>query len=135
MKRLSVIICTALILFGFSSCFTGPENYYVKYEAQISSVHYGSDAKYVVSTESGSKTITTRSKTWTETFGPVKKSFTASVSGEAHYDGTMTLNIYVCRGEEPFVLKASKTGDVSTWGTMEGVEKPMTASVSYTIDF
>ena len=129
-RRLFIIICTTIILFGFTGCFTETANYYVKYEAQISSVHYGADAKYVVSTESGSTTITTRSKTWTETFGPVKKGFTASISGEAEYDGTMTLNIYVCRGEEPFVLKASQTGEVSYWGTMEGDTKPMTASTS-----
>ncbi|MBO4924365.1 MAG: hypothetical protein J5382_09625 [Bacteroidales bacterium] len=136
MNRLFFLFCAVISLFGLSSCHTDPDAiYYVRYEATINSVHSGATAKYIVATENGSTEITSKKKTLNETFGPVKKGFTASISGEAEYDGTMTLSIYVCRGEEPFALKATKTGEVSTWGTMEGIEKPMTASVSYTIDF
>lgn len=136
MKRLAFFLTAAIIVFCLSSCHTDPDAiYYIRYEATINSVHSGATAKYVVATENGSTEITSKKKTLNETFGPVKKGFTASISGEAEYDGTMTLSIYVCRGEEPFALKASKTGEVSYWGTMEGATKPMTASISYTIDF
>ena len=132
MKRLSFIICTTIILLGLTACYKEPDkepdNYYVKYEAQIASIHTGGTAKYVVSTENGSTSITSRSKTWTETFGPVKKGFTASISGETSgYGGTLTLNIYVCRGEEPFVIKAQQV--------FNSADFSVSGAISYTIDF
>ena len=116
MKRLSLLFCAAII-FLCSSCFTDHDNYYVKYEAIITPT-FGLpsrivEATYNVSTEKGNTEITTDSFSWSETFGPVNKGFTASLSAKARViyisDAPMTLNIYVCRGEEPFVIKAQKT--------------------------
>ena len=136
MKRFAFLLITSAFLLGLSSCHNDLDAvYYVRYEASIKSGHPGVEGTFVVATENGTTTLTSKKNSLSETFGPVKRGFTASISGEAKVDGTMTLNIYVCRGEEPFALKASKTSEVSTWGTMEGVEKPMTATVSYTIDF
>lgn len=134
MKRLLIILCSSIILImGFSSCFTDNTNYYVKYEAKITSIYYGAEANYTVSTENGAKTITTDSKSFSETFGPVKKGFTASITGQSEYPQTnssMVVSIYVCKGEEPFSLKAqdeSKENSISDSG--------ISASASYTIDF
>ena len=133
MKRLLIILCSSIIILGFSSCFTDNTNYSVKYEAKITSIYYGAEANYTVSTENGTKTITTDSKSFSETFGPVKKGFTASISGQSEYPQTnssMVVSIYVCKGEEPFSLKAqdeSKENSISDSG--------ISASASYTIDF
>ena len=136
MKHISSFFLSAIIFICFTSCFTDSTNYYIKYEAKITDGGYtGANVNYIVSTEKGPTTIATHSMTWTETFGPVKKGFEASIYGEAECAGKMTLNIYVCRGEEPFVLKASQTGEMSYYGWYEGEQEPMNASVSYTIDF
>lgn len=133
MKRLLIILCSSIIIWGFSSCFTDNTNYYVKYEANITGIYYGAEANYTVSTENGAKTITTDSKSFSETFGPVKKGFTASITGQSEYPQTnssMVVSIYVCKGEEPFSLKAqdeSKENSISDSG--------ISASASYTIDF
>ena len=65
-----------------SSCITEEANYYVKYEATITSIYYGAEVNYVVTTENGTQTITTDSKILSEVFGPVQKGFTASIFGK-----------------------------------------------------
>lgn len=100
--------------------------YYVRYDATISTSKQ-STFKYSVSTDSGSKTFETEAHTFSETFGPVKKGFIASIFVDASNlsyaaNCSCVVKIYVCRGKEPFALKATASGD-------------KTATTSYTIDF
>lgn len=122
-----------LMLFLFSimlySCDDNKEEpanaeYYVKYEATITSSKVSNSIKYTVNTESGIKTFTS-GKSFSQTFGPVKKGFTASISVDAtslySVDNT-NVKIYVSRRNEPFALKANNSGD-------------KTVSTTYTIDY
>lgn len=135
MKKIINLLSACLVLFAFSACSndepspsntqpeteTGTEtkaNYYVKYTA----LAYGGlgyeNARIesvTVETETGTKTIETNVKSWEETYGPVSKGFKARVQATGT---SKPVRIYVCRGEEPFVIKA------------EG-----SSSASYTIDF
>lgn len=94
-------------------------SYYVKYEARGSVKNY--IESIIVTTDKGSETITHR-MSWSQTYGPVPKGFRASITA---IGGWPTVNIYVCRGEEPFVLKKTSSSGSSTSST----------SASYTIDY
>lgn len=96
--------------------------YYVKYEASIVSYRNGT-VKYTVNTETGEK-IFSSGKSFSQTFGPVEKGFHASIKVDAKnvVGASSNIRIYVCRGNEPFALKANKSGE-------------STVSASYTIDF
>ncbi|MDE5573592.1 MAG: hypothetical protein K2I94_07585 [Muribaculaceae bacterium] len=105
--------------------------YYIKYEGKVTTngtyggtngVYYGK-VNYIVNTESGTENFESTS-TFSQTFGPVKKGFTANITIDAVRSVTTYCNakIYVSRNNEPFALKANK---------ME--EK--TVTVSYTIDY
>lgn len=131
MKRIITLLSISLILLSFSACtsdepyvpdchteeetITEPEaNYYIKYLAQ-GNRNAGWIKSITVNTESGEKTITKQMSSWNETYGPVPKGFQASIKVSGYCEKTY---IYVCRGEEPFVIK------------VEGK-----SSASYTIDF
>ena len=60
----------------------------------------------------------------TQTYGPVSKGFRASITAKG---GWATVNIYVCKGDEPFALKKSKSNNVGNSNT--------STSASYTIDY
>ena len=91
--------------------------YYVRYEVSASASSLYTFSMYVnVNTEKGSQSFRTSSKLFSETFGPVSKGFSTKVSASGN--ATFLTSIYVCRGEEPFVLKATGT-----------------SSAEYTIDF
>ncbi len=98
-------------------------DYYVKYEASVSSSNYGKTVEYTVETDIGRKTFV-GGKTFEQTFGPVKKGFKASVRADAgnYYGAECNVKIYVCRGNEPFALKANQSGSTNV-------------AVSYTIDY
>ena len=133
MKRYITLLCLLAAMLCLSSCITEEANYYVKYEATITSIYYGAEVNYVVATEKGSQTITTDSKNLSEVFGPVQKGFTASISGKSDYppvNSSMVVNIYVCRGEEPFALKAQDVSKENSYS-----DTGISASASYTIDF
>lgn len=131
MKKIIVLLSVLLTLLTFSSCTNeepspsnaqqGTEtdaNYYVKYTAlAYGGVGYENARieSVIVETETGSKTIEPNVKSWEETYGPVSKGFKAKIQATG---ASKTVRIYVCRGEEPFVIKA------------EG-----SSSTSYTIDF
>lgn len=92
--------------------------YYVKYDVLVSSRHTGT-MDVTVNTENGTRTFSTSSNHFSETFGPVEKGFNCQVSASVSYSITSaTTSIYVCKDGEPFVLKA--TGSLGA---------------SYTIDF
>lgn len=99
------------------------EEYYVKYEADVKSVYIGNNIKYTVYTDTGVQTFTS-GKTFSQTFGPVKKDFEASITADANSWEIADCNvrIYVCRGNEPFALKANKSGGKAV-------------TVSYIIDY
>lgn len=102
-------------------------DYYVRYEYNLTfGPSYGSqyyDKTITVNTDSGIKEFTTINNSFSETFGPVKKGFKASISvkSENGSSGTTNLRIYVSRGGEPFVLKATNESYLKT--------------ASYTIDY
>lgn len=116
MKKLLLLlsIATVMIMTGCSkdNDQDSPVNgvrYYVKYEVFVSSSHYG-DLFVDVNTEKGTQSFTIpRSSSFSETFGPVSKGFAASVTARTNFTvtGGIYSSIYVCRGEEPFVLKAT----------------------------
>lgn len=131
MKKIIALLSVLLTLLAVSSCTndepapsnaqpeteTGTEtsaNYYVKYIAQ-GNRNAGWIKSITVNAESGEKTITQQMSAWEGTYGPVSKGFSASIKVSGYCEKTY---IYVCRGEEPFVIKA------------EG-----SSSASYTIDF
>lgn len=131
MKKIIVLLSVLLTLLTFSSCTNeepspsntqqGTEtdaNYYVKYTAlAYGGVGYENARieSVTVETETGTKTIEPNVRSWEETYGPVSKGFKAKIQATG---ASKTVRIYVCRGEEPFVIKG------------EG-----SSSASYTIDF
>lgn len=84
--------------------------YYVKYEATVTSIYIG-DINYTVNTDKGSKTFTS-GPSFSQTFGPVKKGFHATLRADAGslYNASCDVRIYVCRGNEPFAFKANNSG-------------------------
>lgn len=91
------------------------DSYYVRYEIHVGS---GIHADGSVSTEHGSMTFhIARGGVLNETFGPVKYGFNAHIGMRLTHDraGTTdyTMKIYVSKNQEPFSLKASKTGKSS----------------------
>lgn len=96
--------------------------YYVKYTADFHSSLINSPKTVTVNTEIGVQTFnlseTTRTVTWEETFGPVKKGFVASISctmnqkwSQADYG--VAAKISISRDKEPFTLKKEATGETS----------------------
>ena len=97
--------------------------YYVKYEAK-GAMKYNIES-VTVSTGKGSETIaTSKQRSWSQTYGPVSKGFRANITARG---GWPTVYIYVCKGDEPFALKESKSNNAGSSNT--------TTSASYTIDF
>lgn len=88
------------------------QEYYVKYEAKVTSIYTGT-LRYIVNTDNGSKTFI-EGKNFSKTFGPVKKGFNASIEADLSgwFSGYADVYIYVCRGSEPFALKASSRTSV-----------------------
>ena len=99
------------------------KEYYVKYEATVTSVYLTNNITYTVNTERGIQTFKS-GKSFSQTFGPFEKGFKASINVDAtNLDQASTdAKIYVCRGSEPFALKANNTGGKQV-------------SISYTIDY
>lgn len=108
------------MLFVFSGCNDSgePDNpsaggeYYVKYEAYVKSIYVGYTVKYTVDTDKG-RQVFEASNSFSQTFGPLKKGFKTSITADASscYRADCDVRIYVCRGQEPFALKASNSGD------------------------
>lgn len=98
-------------------------DYYVKYEANVKTVYVTNSITYIVNTESGLQTFKT-STSFSQTFGPFKKGFETSITADASIlsQADCNVRIYVCRGSEPFALKASNAGGKKV-------------SASYTIDY
>lgn len=108
MKKI-ILLALVLSTLMMVSCTKEKANYYVKYEVTAYGTNHYGTMTLNVNTENGPQTITTSSKVFSETFGPVSKGFEASVSASASFPTYMTTSLYVSRGEEPFVLKATGT--------------------------
>lgn len=113
MKKILLLLSFAAILMMTGCGKDNDVRYYVKYEVSVSSVHIG-DLYVDAKTEKGTQSFKTSSKVFSETFGPVSKGFAASVTAHTDYSvtGGIHSSIYVCRGEEPFVLKATGSSAV-----------------------
>lgn len=83
------------------------DRYYVRYEATATSAYHSGKMTLNVNTDTGIQTYTTSSKLYSETFGPVSKGFEASINASTNYGASLNTSIYVSKGEDPFVLKAS----------------------------
>lgn len=97
--------------------------YYVKYEAHVTSVFSSvKNVDYKVNTDKGSQTFTSGTS-FSKIFGPFEKGFNASITADSrNYSTECFVEIYVCRGNEPFALKANNSGKNKV-------------TTSYTIDF
>lgn len=131
MKRLLGIFFLFFCIISFESCEKDDseqsENstafYYVKYEAK-GAMKYNIES-VTVATGKGSETITTSKKrSWSQTYGSVSKGFKASITAKG---GWPTVNIYICKGKEPFTLKKSNSNSVGS--------PTSSTSASYTIDY
>ncbi len=105
MKKHLVLLVALVATLIMASCSKEEANYYVKYEASAYTPH-ASTIYISVNTENGVQSIQAPGNTFSETFGPVQKGFKASISASVSV-GTTSTSIYVSRGEEPFVLKAT----------------------------
>ena len=103
-KKILVLAVVAAFIVVLANCSTPNNRYYIKYEAQ--STGYSSDDLHVtVNTERGSQEFCV-GNSYSETFGPVKRNFHAKI--QAYRRGANTnVRIYVCKGNEEFVLKAN----------------------------
>lgn len=84
--------------------------YYVKYEAVVSSFYTGT-VTYNVTTEKGIQKFES-GKSFSQTFGPLKKGFNTMITANTQnlFRADCNLRIYIARGTEPFALKANITG-------------------------
>lgn len=115
MKKYLLVLVSLLSLVLFTACnkdknktenSTSIDRYYVRYEVSVSSVHTGTLYVYV-NTEKGIKSFEISNKLFSEIFGPVDYGFNTSVSSSFSYSGTLSSKIYVCKNNDPFVLKAT----------------------------
>ena len=86
--------------------------------------------KIEISTEKGIRNFNMVSSNFSEIFGPVEKGFTASINAYLASQSTakeFTIRIYVCKGNEPFALKAYN------YSTENSNSIPLSAI--YTIDY
>ena len=122
-SKLPIIAIIVAFLIGLTGCSTPSNRYYVKYEVSISGMENG-ETHVTVNTENGEQSFIT-DRNFSETFGPVKKNFLAKISAynTVPYSASINVRIYVCKGEEEFVLKATQTARNST------------AEAEYRIDF
>lgn len=131
-KNLLLFFVTFMFSFAFVSCskdndnekkepiateepvaIEEPARYYVKYEVSFTTPHINPTRVVTFTTEKGTQTINleqeTKTVTWEGTYGPVDKGFKASLECSTpnyNYGGTIHGRIYVCREQEPFVIKA-----------------------------
>ena len=117
LKYLFFLVSIVLTL-NLSSCSDDNEpkststEYYVKYELKTTSVHTYKTIDVTVYTEKG-LTTTTVPRNWEGTFGPFTQleNLKFSIRCNGDYYGLSTYNgrISICRGNQPYILKADKT--------------------------
>lgn len=136
MKRIALLLSLTIVCgLSFLSCSSGDEpkgkaDYYVKYEVYMRTNHINATKKITVSTDNGVKSYKcsdSSSFSWEATYGPVSRDFIANLNctvdnGSYAYASEIQARIYICRGQEPFVVKAEGEGKT-------------TLSLNYQIDF
>lgn len=118
----------SLILLAIGSCKksdvspTSKDVYYVKYVIKGNTTYsYFSD--FSVNSDKGVKSFSGyQYRSWSQTYGPVKKGFNAHATVKG---SLVSVEIYVSKDNGPFALKSSKTGS----------NMSSSISQSYTIDF
>lgn len=117
MQRVLLLLC---LILGMSFCTKDhgeeevvipdiPEQqaeYYVRYRAYTTTYVFINGV--TVTTPKGTESFKGRMSGFDQTFGPVPKGFKCSISADAK-----KVEIYVCRGAEPFSLKATGTTSAS----------------------
>ena len=108
-----------------------PDEYYVKYEVNSSTIYTGGKLIVIINTEKNTPpTISINTRTqWEAIIGPVQKGFNATldVSKEGTADSHLTLytQISVSKSGSPFALKK-----------IDGSDTPRnTVQINYTIDY
>ena len=124
MKKIISALVAFVTLFCITSCSNNQDDdalepepqsiYYVKYVAHAYNIVGITSHTYEVASPDGYKTIESRAEI-SETYGPVKKGFTAAVKvkhgGQHNY-----CKIYVSKDNGPFALKAE--GEYSAYYTI-----------------
>lgn len=123
-----LMIISTLTIFTLSSCDKEEmdnnkteinDNYYVKYVIKGTGI-YGRFSNWTATTPEGIYTNSGyQTRSWNQTYGPVKKGFKCDVQVGDYIGGAPIIEIHVSKNEEPFALKTTKEGN----------------SASYTIDF
>lgn len=125
---ITLILISVISIISFSSCSKENtdnnekvvnDSYYLKYVIKGNGT-YGHFSNWTVTTPQGiysNRGYQVRS--WSQTYGPIFKGFECAVQIDDYISGAPTIEIYVSKNEEPFVLKVIKSGK----------------SASYSIDF
>lgn len=127
MKQFLRIFFSVVLCFSIFSCDKDDQgskespsaSYYVKYQASSGNTYHFLES-ITVATDHGDETLTGRTKSWSQVFGPVPQGFHAKISVKGGRNPFV--QIYVCKGEEPFSLKQTGSGSGE-------------ANASYVIDF
>ena len=132
-----IVICGFLLAYltFISGCkkenTTDPNEYYVKYEVNSSTIYYGGKLNVTINDENGSnKSFTIDQRVpWDVVIGPVEKGFEAEMLvqaiGNTQDKLKLYANLYVSKNNGPFALKESN-----------GSDSPRNnAQLSYIIDF
>ncbi|RXJ51078.1 hypothetical protein [Gelidibacter gilvus] len=113
------LIVSVLNILTFSSCSKEEmdnneqvknTNYYVKYVIKGTGA-YGRFSNWTATTPEGKYTNSGyQTRSWNQTYGPVKKGFKCEVQIGNYISGAPVIEIHVSKNEEPFALKVTETG-------------------------
>ena len=91
------------------------DNYYVKYIISGNGT-YGRFSNWTATTPEGKYSNNGyQTRSWNQTYGPVKKGFKCEVQIGDYISGAPTIEIHVSKNTEPFSLKTGKTGDNASY--------------------
>jgi len=113
-----VLLTIGVCSFGCKKDQVDPDEYYIKYEVNSSTIYMGGKLNVVIMSEDNqnkSFVVPTRSS-WEVVIGPVKKGFNATltVTKDGNSDSHLKLNsqISVSKNGSPFTLKEIDSSDV-----------------------
>ena len=125
---ITLMLISALTIFTFSSCSKEDmgnnepvinDNYYLKYIIKGPGP-YGRFSNWTATTPEGTYSNSGyQTRSWNQTYGPVKKGFKCEVQIDSYIGGTPTIEIHVSKNEEPFALKVIETGKAASY-TIDG---------------
>jgi hypothetical protein len=110
-----MITCTFFSCEKQSDDSTSIDNYYVKYIVYGNGA-YGRFSNWTATTPDGKYSNSGyQTKSWTQTYGPVKKGFKCAVQVGNYISGAPTIEIHVSKNAEPFALKVTKIGNSASY--------------------